>query len=521
MKKNILLSLLLLISIQVMAQEKGLYVSLWGGVGPTGFRYNMTGIDFAEPQRKILTGGQAGLGVSYYFTKHVGISLGVGVSHYRTRATLKGYFQDYLPDKQFDLGEYTDNDYNGHITDYHLWIRTQNWTEFHSGKFFEIPLMLNLQKKFGTQEHFGVYLSVGPKFQIPIASRYSIVDGTGVEQNKLMISGYYEEDNLELGGFGGVPLSNHSFANIHNPSEVLTNAKGKLGLKFNLSLTAEAGFLISFSRRVDLALGAFIDGGILNINKKSDPKAMFTGPETDYVSGAEYNPGKGIEYNSILKSTDYRNGNDTKYVDKVKSISYGGKVGIRIKLGKLSEREEEQQKIIFPPCDRDTVYILQTEQIPLDSLLQEILRALKERPQFAPENTDAYYDDLGGIIPADIPTDDLEILFNPIYFDLDQAILRQESIRDLDNKVRILKKYPEIKLIIFGNTCDLGTDPHNFGLGQRRAEAARNYMVSRGIAPERLEYSTLSRFQPELPNTNEPNRTHNRRDDFKPVYPKK
>ena len=515
MKKNILLSLLILLSIQVMAQEKGLYVSLWGGVGPSGFRYKMTGIDFATPKRDILIGGQAGAGVSFYFTKHVGVTLGLGFSHYRTRALLEG---DFLEDRErlFDLGTYIDNDSPDNIRDYHLWVRTQNWTEFQSSKFFEIPIMVNFQKKFGRNEYFGIYLGLGLKLQFPFSSKYAIVDGDDETQQRLMISGYYPEDNLELGGFGGVDLPQHAYGVLHNPSDVLTNARGKLDMKFNLSLVAEGGILISLSRRVDIYLGAFIDGGVLDINKKGETKAMFTGPQTDYVSGAEHNLGNGIEYNPIWKSMK----NNSDYVDKVKSISYGGKVGIRVKLGKLSEREEE--KIIFPPCDRDTVYILQTEQIPLDSLLQEILKALREKPKFdVPENTDAYYDDLGGIIPANIPHDDIEFLFNPIYFDLDQAALRPESIRDLDKKVEILKKYPDIKLVIFGNTCDLGTDPHNFNLGQRRAEAARNYLISKGIAPDRLEYSTLSRFQPELPNTTEPNRSQNRRDDFKPVYQKK
>ena len=514
MKKNILLSFLILFSIQVMAQEKGAYVSIWGGIGPSGFRYDMNGIDFATPQRDILVGGQAGLGFSYYFTKHIGITAGLGLSHYRTRATLKG---DFLPEKFFTIGEYTDDDYPGHIKDYELRVRTRNWTEFQSGKFLEIPIMLNFQKKFGKEEHFGIYLGVGAKLQIPFTDRYAIEDGNNREDRRLMISGFYPEHGLELGGFGGDTLPQHGFSNIHNPSEVLTDGKGRLNLAFNVSLVGEAGFLISLSRRVDIALGVYMDYGLVDVNKKGDRKAMFTGPETDYVAGARNNPGYGITYNSILKSTYGANKN---IVDRVNTISYGGKIGLRVKLGKLSERQQEQ--IIFPPCDKDTVYIIQTEHIPLDSILKEILNALRERPKpEAPENTDAYYDDLDGYIPDDIPTDDLEYLFTPIYFDLDQAVLRPESIRDLDKKVEILKKYPEIKLVIFGNTCDLGNDSHNYDLGKRRAEAAWNYLVSKGIDPKRLEHSTLSRFQPEKPNSNEPNRKHNRRDDFRPVIPKK
>ena len=499
-----------------MAQEKGSHISLWGGMGPSGFRYKMKGIDFAEPKRDILIGGQAGIDYGYFFTKNIGISLGLGVSHYRTKATLEGNF---MQDKYFTIGNYTDNDQiEGHITDYELRVRTQNWKEYQSGKFLEIPLLLNLRKKFGEKETFGLYLSVGAKFQIPISAKYSIGDGEHAGQNKLMVSGYYPEDNLELGGFGGDELPQHAFGNIYNPGKILTGASGKLNFKFNISAVAEAGILIAFGRRVDLALGAFIDYGLLDINKKDASKAMFSGPDTDYVSGAENNVGSGITYNSILNST--YNGNN-RYVNKLKTISYGGKAGVRIKLGKLSPRETQPQ-VSFAPCDKDTVYIykIETQTVPIDSILKEVIDAIKEIPKNeVPEapvkkNTEVIEDGF----PANIPKEDINFLFDPIYFDFDKAVLKPESIRELDRKVEILKKYPKIKLVIYGNTCDLGMDNYNYKLGQKRAEAARSYLISKGIPEERLESGTLSKFQPERPNTDEPNRLHNRRDDFKPIY---
>jgi len=537
MKKSILISILIFVSFYVMSQEKGSHISLWGGMGSSGFRYKMSGIDFAEPKRDILLGGQAGLEFGYYFTKNVGISIGAGISHYRTKVMLQGNF---LPNKFFTADSYTDNDpYDGHITDYDLRVRTQNWTEYQSGVFIEIPLMLNLRKKFGKKESFGLYLSVGAKFQIPFSATYSVVDGEHTGQNKLMISGYYPEANLELGGFGGVELPQHAFGNIYNPSEILTDAVGNLNFKFNISAVAEAGILIALSRRVDLALGAFIDYGLLNINKTGDQKAMFTGPETDYISGAKDNIGNGITYNSILNSSYDAN---KRYADKVKNISYGGKVGLSIKLGKLSQREQQPQ-LTFAPYNKDTIYIYkyETQPVAIDSILKEVIDAIREMPkQKTPEipaesrievdkNTDKekdkdedkYDNDDEESFPAYIPKENIDFLFSPIYFDLDKAVLTSESLKNLDRKVEILNKYPEIRLVIYGKTCDLGKDTYNYKLGQKRAEAARNYLISKGIAPERLESSTLSKFQPERPNTNEYNRLHNRRDDFKPVYQKK
>jgi len=515
MKKNILLSLLILFSISAMSQEKGLYLSISGGIGPTGYKYNIKGVNsFATPKNQLLLGGQAGIGVSYYFTKHFGISSGIGVSHYRSYGKLLGNFEGYddneLDEKYaFRLGDYTDNDFDGHVTKYNLRVRTQNWTEYQSGKFLEIPLLLNLQKKFGEKEGFGIFLGLGAKFQIPLKAEYSIVDEVkGIHASELNVYGYYEEKELYLGRFDNPDLSQHGFGKIKNPGEVLPplGNNGKLDHKFNVALVGEAGILISLSRRVDLALGAFIDYGLLNLKRKSADYELFQGPGRDYVEGAEdYNVAKGIVYNSITT---------TNYVKKLSTLSYGGKIGVRVKIGKLSSKEKE--KVIVPPQEPDTTYSTLLDKLQdLDSLVKEVLDAVKEPKQEIvfkepDKKPDYYYED-----------EDIRWLFEPIYFDLDKSILKPESIENLDKKVEILNRYKDLRLLILGNTCDLGRDYYNFELGARRAEAAKKYLINKGIAPERLETSTHSKYVPELPNTSEANRQHNRRDDFRPLFPKK
>ncbi|MDL2228129.1 OmpA family protein [Bacteroidales bacterium OttesenSCG-928-K03] len=488
MKKNILLLLLILFSINVMSQEKGSYLTISGGVGPTGYKYNMTGVNFADPKCELKLGGQLGVGYSYYFTKYFGISTGIGVSHYRTHGRFMGDFSD---ENYFSLGNYTDNDpFLGHVTDYELRVRTQDWTEQQSGYFAEIPLMLNFQVKFGENEYWGMYFGLGAKFQIPFKAEYSIIDGDHEGQPRINISGYYPERNLELGHYGNPPIAQHGFGKIHNPSEVLANAQGDLDFKFNVSAVGELGFLFSLSRRVDLSLGAFIDYGLLNINKKEQSVAMFTGPtEQEYTDLAEgYNVANGIKYSSMITSD---------YVNDVTTMSYGGKIGIRIKLGKLSERPVPE------PCENDTIFIHTIEET-IDTVYIEVpveVEVIIDEPELKYDNNDIY------------------ILLEPIYFDLDKAILKNESIEILNKKVEVLNKYPEIRLVVLGNTCDLGNDPYNYKLGQRRADVAKKYLTDHGINPDRLETVTQSRFEPEMPNTTEFNRSHNRRDDFRPLFP--
>jgi outer membrane protein OmpA-like peptidoglycan-associated protein len=113
------------------------------------------------------------------------------------------------------------------------------------------------------------------------------------------------------------------------------------------------------------------------------------------------------------------------------------------------------------------------------------------------------------------------MLLEPIYFDLNKYFIRTESMEILNKKVGVMNNHTDIKLVIFGNTCDIGKDDYNYVLGEKRAESARKYLMSKGIAQERMIIRTLSRFEPELPNTDEFNRSHNRRDDFRPLFPKK
>jgi len=77
-----------------------------------------------------------------------------------------------------------------------------------------------------------------------------------------------------------------------------------------------------------------------------------------------------------------------------------------------------------------------------------------------------------------------------IYFDFDKYNLKPEAIKGLDKKVAFLKEYPQVKVLIAGNCDPRGSNEYNLALGDRRANAAKNYMAKAGIAENRL--STIS-----------------------------
>lgn len=81
---------------------------------------------------------------------------------------------------------------------------------------------------------------------------------------------------------------------------------------------------------------------------------------------------------------------------------------------------------------------------------------------------------------------DKTIVLENIYYDLDKAEIREDAAAELDKLVSILQDNPQIKIELGSHTDSRAADAYNLDLSQRRAEAAVNYMVSEGIAKNRI-----------------------------------
>ncbi len=77
-------------------------------------------------------------------------------------------------------------------------------------------------------------------------------------------------------------------------------------------------------------------------------------------------------------------------------------------------------------------------------------------------------------------------VFKTIYFDFDKSDIRSDARFALEKVADYLKKNPKVKIVIEGNCDELGTEEYNMALGERRALSARRYLVSLGVAPERI-----------------------------------
>jgi peptidoglycan-associated lipoprotein len=97
-----------------------------------------------------------------------------------------------------------------------------------------------------------------------------------------------------------------------------------------------------------------------------------------------------------------------------------------------------------------------------------------------------------------------------IFFDTDQSVLTPEARGILDRQAQWLQQYPQIGVWVAGNCDERGTQEYNIALGQRRANADRDYLASRGIETRRIQTISYGKDRPVDPSSTQDAWTHNR-----------
>jgi peptidoglycan-associated lipoprotein len=104
-----------------------------------------------------------------------------------------------------------------------------------------------------------------------------------------------------------------------------------------------------------------------------------------------------------------------------------------------------------------------------------------------------------------------------IFFEYDQFTLSAEARDILTGNAAYLRANPSQRIVIEGHTDERGSDEYNLALGERRARAALNYLVSLGIAADRLSILSYGEERPVVAGSNESAWSQNRRAEFKGI----
>jgi peptidoglycan-associated lipoprotein len=98
-----------------------------------------------------------------------------------------------------------------------------------------------------------------------------------------------------------------------------------------------------------------------------------------------------------------------------------------------------------------------------------------------------------------------------VFFDTDQSTVREDGRATLSKQAEWLKKYGNYQITVEGHCDERGTREYNLALGERRANAARQYLIAQGIPAARIKTVSFGKERPDPVGSDEGAWARNRR----------
>jgi outer membrane protein OmpA-like peptidoglycan-associated protein len=413
---------------------------------------------------------QAGLGYTYFFDYHWGLSIGGEFSFLPIGAKI-----DLLTDESLVVDPNFDY--------YH--VVSRDVTEKQKFYYINIPLLARYQFDLPVQT-MKFYVAAGPKIGIPVKNSYH-TKGT------LTTLGYSFPDQ---NGYTRDPFENmlnHGFY-----TSLPIDYQGEFKKQVYISGALETGLKFSFDEKLGIYAGVFADFGLNNIVDRS----------TKDLEGVYVYTGEQPIIHSVLTSAygevDGENGgikDKTPFLKRASAISVGLKLGLTFGIDPISKKEVLKTPETAPQKDPYEGLTEVQLQKALANKTNELIRAQQKE-----------FQDLKDFLAKEKEQPDLSAT---IYcFDFDKDNIPNDMKAVLDNKAQLMREYPRVNLVLEGHTDQAGSDQYNVELGLRRAEAAKSYMVSKGIGSNRLKVTSKGKSFPVTSGTDEQERCRNRRVEF-------
>lgn len=110
------------------------------------------------------------------------------------------------------------------------------------------------------------------------------------------------------------------------------------------------------------------------------------------------------------------------------------------------------------------------------------------------------------------------IVGEKVYFPFDSSTITPQGQEILRRKSEVMKSKPNLRVLIEGNCDERGTVEYNLALGERRALAAKKYLILLGVNPMQIETVSFGEERPDVLGHNEEAWAMNRRDEFRLVW---
>ena len=316
----ILISLfLILISGSIFSQKK-IELQVYSGGGLSQVLYKFQG-----ETSSVRFGGHSGLAATFFFNKYLGLNIGAEASCYNSKIFadgIKAYSNDRTDDYYLTSGFSSSNSYV-----YNLTSTLYNYTEEIQAVTINIPIGLQFQT---TNKKYNYYFIAGMKIGIPInsISKYNVADA------EIYNFAYYPEINNTVGyePDNAAATTNHFSGFGYFPDKKF---ESNLDLKVSFVPSFETGCKFSFSKPINLYLGAYCDFGISDI--RNEKNQDFIPQSNGQLIGNDFVP------NSLLVSNQT---NDKAFVDKAVLFSAGIKLRLSFGVGNDDSQKIEKPEII-------------------------------------------------------------------------------------------------------------------------------------------------------------------------------
>jgi peptidoglycan-associated lipoprotein len=105
-------------------------------------------------------------------------------------------------------------------------------------------------------------------------------------------------------------------------------------------------------------------------------------------------------------------------------------------------------------------------------------------------------------------------MLDTVYFDFDRYDIRSDQVDALERNLAWLRQNPGAPLRVEGHCDERGTEEYNLALGDRRADAVRNWLINHGVDASRLQSVSKGELEPADPGHGESAWSKNRRAEF-------
>jgi outer membrane protein OmpA-like peptidoglycan-associated protein len=405
---------------------------------------------------------------AYFFNEHWGLSLGVGLNRIGAKASISksGIIPDYdvNNDQAFDQPVNYDPNYDLYYDAHGLKEKEVVWA-------VEVPLKAHFDWRFDGRN--GIYAALGLQGYFPIKA-FNKYKGEG----SVTTMGYeamYNQWYMQHYENGEIKMDNHF------PDASYTGRGKNVKMRPSVDLVADFGGVFALSKIVDFYVGAYCKYGFLNILPKEKTSLIGSNDQGQMLFQGTLG--------SDMLDLAYQNNEIKKNKTKWNLFQIGLKAGFHFKAcATPAEKSKKQlEKEILDELKKKSNEPIIIKQDPQYIYIVPVCDQMNEDDDYLTPDDKAAINELSDVLSK-----------TKILFDLDKDIPKINDYNDNINRtVAILKANPQLKLIVEGYTCDLGSEEHNRDLAQRRANNVRKLFIQKGVNPDQIETASYTVNDPQ------------------------